>query len=231
MPGVTLPRYLRAKIKGNIRHLLVHLVFEHFRQLFLVLKISARQYILLSWQTNASVRLFLNQYERYVMATARALVTWRSEYNLGVEEIDNQHRSLVDLVNQVWESIVFQAEWSKVLELVLRLEQYTVAHFAAEEAYMQAIAYPDLEAHKKIHQQFIARIDAEKQAALKNGRLTLGLVEFLRQWLLDHILGHDKEATEFAKKAQLTRAKEQIGSSSQGEEPESLLKSIFKRFF
>lgn len=162
---------------------------------------------------------------------ARTLVTWSSEYNLGVEEIDEQHRSLVDLVNQVWAGIVSRSERGKVLELMLRLEQYTVAHFAAEEAYMEAIGYPGLDAHKQVHQQFIARVDAEKQAVLKGGQLTLGLVEFLKQWLLDHILGLDKAAAEYAKQAQQARAKEQALSAQASEEPESILKRIFSRFF
>ncbi len=162
---------------------------------------------------------------------ARELVTWRSEYNLGVEGIDKQHRSLVDLVNQVWEGIVFQAERAKMLELVQRLEHYTIAHFAAEEAYMKAIGYPGLDAHKLVHQQFIARVDAEKKAVLKGGQLTLGLVEFLKQWLLDHIMGLDREAADYAKQVQKTRPKENIGTVQTSEEPESILKSIFRRFF
>ena len=158
---------------------------------------------------------------------ARALVTWSNEYNVGVEEIDNQHRSLVDLINQIWQSIVFQADREKTFELMGRLEHYTVAHFAAEEAYMEAIGYPDLEAHKEIHKQFVARIAQEKHLVESGGQLTLGLMEFLKQWLLQHIMGTDMNVGRFAQKAKETRAQ----STSTEEAPESILKRIFKRFF
>ena len=162
---------------------------------------------------------------------ADVLVKWSSEYNLGVEAIDRQHESLVELVNQVWESIVFRADEAKVMEILGQLERYTVAHFAAEEAYMQMVNYPAFSEHKGIHEAFIARIAAEKQAAMNGGQLTLGLVSFLRQWLLEHILKTDKAFVEFTRQTAATPAQAAPVAPVADEQPESLLRRVFKRFF
>ena len=120
---------------------------------------------------------------------------------------------------------------SKVLEIVEQLERYTVAHFAAEEAYMQVINYPQFEEHKRIHQMFVARVAKEKQQVINGEPLTLGLVTFLRQWLLDHILKTDKAFVEYAMRAQAVRNAPTPAAESAEEKPDSLLKRVFKRFF
>lgn len=165
---------------------------------------------------------------------ADVLVKWSSEYNLGIDAIDRQHESLVELVNQVWESIVFRADEAKVMEILGQLERYTVAHFAAEEAYMQKVNYPDFGEHKRIHEAFIARVAAEKQAAANGGQLTLGLVSFLRQWLLEHILKTDKAFVEFTRQRAAARVQPAPSATTvqtEDEQPESLLRRVFKRFF
>ena len=161
---------------------------------------------------------------------AEALVKWEAEYNLGVEEIDNQHRTLVDLLNKTWEGVVFRADKDKVLELIEQLERYTVAHFAAEEVYMAAIHYPNLEDHRLTHKKFIARIESEKKFAIAGGQLSLGLVNFLKQWLLEHILGADKAFAEYANRIQVIRKDDLAEMKKEREKANSLLRKIFGRF-
>lgn len=161
---------------------------------------------------------------------AEALVNWKAEYNLGVEEIDRQHRALVELLNKAWEGIVFRADKDVILELVEQLERYTIAHFTAEEVYMLAIHYPNLEDHRLTHQKFIARIEAEKKRAVAGGELSLGLVNFLKQWLLEHILGADKAFAEYANQIQVIRKDDLAEINKEKEKANSLLKRIFGRF-
>lgn len=159
------------------------------------------------------------------------LVKWNASYDIGVDEIDGQHRSLVDLLNQVWEGIVRRVDRTRMLKVLDELERYTVAHFTAEELYMWEINFPGFNSHTRMHREFIARIDAEKQAVIAGGDLSLDLLHFLRDWLINHILVQDKAYADYARLASSTDA---VGRASQEAEEEareeSLLKRIFRRF-
>jgi len=158
-----------------------------------------------------------------------ALIKWSASYDLGVEEIDIQHRSLVDLLNQVWEGIVYRADRSEVLRVLDELERYTVDHFTEEELYMWEINYPGFNDHTKLHRVFIARIEAEKQVVIQGGDLSLNLVHFLKDWLINHILVQDKAYAEYAQRKPAL-ASEQIDAQDNNEiVGDSLVRRIFKR--
>lgn len=148
---------------------------------------------------------------------ASALIPWEQRFFLGLDEIDEQHKSLVDIINRIWQSIIEKGEKSAVLSLIEELERYTLAHFAAEETFMRVTDYPQFAKHKQEHQDFIARVATEKQRALSAGNLSLDIVYFLRDWLVEHILASDKHYAEFTHR-------KKSGSSS-------LLGKLFRRFF
>lgn len=146
---------------------------------------------------------------------AMELVKWSTSYELGLNEIDEQHKSLFFIINKTWDAIIVQADKSAVLKLVEELEVYTLAHFAAEETFMRVTNYPGFDEHKLAHQHFVARIAAEKDAVINGGHLTLDLMHFLKDWLVDHILVSDQSYAAFTRR-----------SSS-----ESTIGRFFKRFF
>ena len=148
---------------------------------------------------------------------AEDLISWKSTYNLGLQEIDEQHRSLLDLTNKIWRAIVRRSDQIVVLPLLEELEKYTVAHFAAEETFMRTTGYPGFEKHKIEHQSFIERIAVEKRKTDNGSAVSLDLMHFLRDWLVDHIQFSDRNYAEFTQK---------------NEKPAgSLLGRFFKRFF
>ena len=116
---------------------------------------------------------------------AEDLLSWKSQYNLGLDEIDAQHKSLLDLINKAWLAIVQRSDQSVVLAVIEELERYTLAHFAAEETFMRVTEYPGFAEHKREHGSFIARIAEEKQRAIATGSLSLDLMYYLRDWLID----------------------------------------------
>ena len=148
---------------------------------------------------------------------AEDLISWKSTYNLGLQEIDEQHQSLLNLINKIWRAIVRRSDQIVVLALLEELEKYTVAHFAAEETFMRVTGYPGFETHKTEHQSFIERIAEEKRKTDNGSALSLDLMYFLRDWLVDHILFSDRDYAEFTQKN-----KKPAGS---------LLGRFFKRFF
>ena len=148
---------------------------------------------------------------------AEELVKWNSSYCLGLDEIDEQHRSLLALINDIWQAIVSRSDKKTLLGLVEELEKYTLAHFAAEETFMRVTSFPEFDRHKKEHQQFVSRVAEEKKLAVQSGAMSLDLMYFLRDWLVDHILVSDKAYAEFTK-----RSKSKEGG---------LLSKFFRRFF
>ena len=131
---------------------------------------------------------------------AEALIKWSDTYNLGLKEIDEQHKSLLDLINKIWQSIIDRNEKDVVFGLVEELERYTLAHFAAEETFMRVTDYPDFVAHKREHQELVSRVAEEKKRAIQVGSLSLDLMHFLRDWLVGHILVSDKAYANFTQK-------------------------------
>lgn len=148
---------------------------------------------------------------------SKRLIEWQSHYNLGLDEIDEQHRSLVELINKIWNSIVGKSDQETVLLLVEELEKYTLAHFAAEETFMRVTDYPEFGKHKVEHHDFIQKVALAKKTAIRTGAFTLDTMYFLRDWLVDHILVSDKHYAKF--------------SLQKNESKSGLLSRLFKRLF
>lgn len=125
------------------------------------------------------------------------LVTWSEAFHIGLPEIDDQHMMLVNLMNDLWAAIAANAPVSRCDEILARLENYTVAHFTAEEIMMRTLGYPELERHKAAHLEFVKRIQAERGRVAEGERPTLNILHFLQDWLIKHILVNDKAYADF----------------------------------
>lgn len=131
------------------------------------------------------------------VAASRQLLSWQDGFNVGIDSVDDQHRRLLVLINGLWDATVRDASVAQLLTHVDELERYTRYHFADEENAMKAAGYPNLTEHCKAHQGFIARIAAEREKVMKDGYVTLDLVRFLQNWLLEHIAVKDKHYATF----------------------------------
>jgi len=120
-------------------------------------------------------------------------IRWTKAFELGHPLIDSQHRRLVDLTNHLHAAIQ-QGQTRAVLGGVLdELVAYTVTHFRDEEALFQATSYPEKRGHLDQHRKFVETA-SRLQADFSAGKVVLGseAVEFLRDWLLNHIQGIDR---------------------------------------
>ena len=149
------------------------------------------------------------------MTQMRTLVKWDDSYSLELPEIDAQHRTLLELINSLWQAIVTQTSAEHLLPHVEALDRYTLTHFAEEEQFMLASGYPRLEEHRAAHRSFEQRIAGEKAIVLDGGFVRLDLVRFLNDWLINHILVVDKDYAQYVK---------------QGERPSSFLGRFFRKF-
>lgn len=124
---------------------------------------------------------------------AVALMEWSPSFSVKVKKFDDQHKKLVDLLNQLHDAMK-AGEGNTMLGVVLQsLIAYTGSHFADEEKMMQANAYPDYAKHKAAHESLVKQVlDLQKKFQAGGGVLTVTVLSFLKDWLVNHIQGEDK---------------------------------------
>jgi hemerythrin len=123
--------------------------------------------------------------------------TWSDEYSVQVTEMDDQHKVLFDLINQLHQAMM-NGKGNDTLAPVLHgLKEYALSHFTAEEKYMDMIRFSGLAEQKKEHQGFILKVE-EYERQLTEGKLGLSInvLTFLRDWLIQHIRVSDKKYAE-----------------------------------
>ncbi|MCB1766851.1 MAG: hemerythrin family protein, partial [Candidatus Competibacteraceae bacterium] len=86
-------------------------------------------------------------------------IEWSNALSIGIEEIDAQHKVLVDLLNQVHEAIQQRHGVEVTNEIVEQLGEYTRIHFAVEESLMRILHYPEYERHKDEHDRLIEQLN------------------------------------------------------------------------
>jgi hemerythrin-like metal-binding protein len=126
-----------------------------------------------------------------------AWMPWDDSIRIGIDVIDEHHRYLFDLTNDLHRAI-HQRRGSREVGRVLRaLERYTVIHFREEERMMERYGYSDFDRHVRLHQAFRGRI-AEFWSDFRAAPLTIGfeMVYYLRDWLVQHIRREDSRMHE-----------------------------------
>ncbi len=125
-------------------------------------------------------------------------LTWSDAYCLKIEAIDDQHKGLFDLVNCLFDSMQGGASNQAIRQALAKLIRYTMTHFAAEEAAMEACGYPRLREHRREHQQLTAQVlEFVRRYHLDRGAIGTSLMDFLQSWLSVHILGSDRDFAQF----------------------------------
>ena len=125
------------------------------------------------------------------------IVVWDDKYATGIELIDNQHRQLVDLTNQLYFAC-FSGEGDEELFTVFkdamsRMVEYVRFHFGAELKLLDAINYPDYHNHKKMHEDLIRDILEAAQDYEEGKRFVPNnFVRTLKDWVFGHIAVYDK---------------------------------------
>ena len=123
-----------------------------------------------------------------------ALIEWSARLSAGFQEIDNQHRKLIGLVNRVNDEMGAGHGRQVLVATLQELIEYTAYHFDTEEQLMRQHGYEDTAEHKAEHARLIGDIgDFKRRVDSANSRVSIELLRFLRNWLNPHILGPDKE--------------------------------------
>ena len=127
-----------------------------------------------------------------------ALLNWNDSLSVGVPTMDQQHRRLVELTNQLYDAMG-TGKGDEIKSAVLRdLLTYAQVHFAAEERLMQKHAYPHFASHKVLHDELTDQVLQLKQK-LDAGQMvaSVTLANFLKDWLQQHITQEDRKYGRF----------------------------------
>jgi hemerythrin-like metal-binding protein len=124
---------------------------------------------------------------------ANILMPWTSELATGVKFVDEQHRVLVDMINALYAAMKAGEGKGALEKLLDGLAEYTVYHFGAEEKYFDQLKYSETGPHKKIHEELKAKvIGFINQFKSGQANVSMDLMNFLKDWLENHICKTDK---------------------------------------
>ena len=120
------------------------------------------------------------------------LFRWDERYVLGIHSVDQQHKQLVEIINQLHGASLRGEKRETISAILASLVHYTRVHFSDEETMLESAGYPDLDMHRSKHQGFVSHL-SDMQHRFDGGQDVAGdLLAFLRDWLAGHILGTDK---------------------------------------
>ena len=121
-----------------------------------------------------------------------------AKYSVKIKTIDNQHKKLVDLINQLFDAMTNGEAHSKLSEVLNELIQYTASHFKTEEVLFEKYGYSNAKEHIIEHTLFVNKVLAFRKD-FESGNVTISkeILMFLKKWLIEHIGGSDKKYTDF----------------------------------
>lgn len=122
-----------------------------------------------------------------------ALIAWRSEFETGVEDVDHEHRELIDLINQLHAQLGSDAEPATINAFLGEVFARISAHFALEESIMRKYDYDQYLEHKTDHEKLLDDIrdimddfETGKYAAYDEA-----LAAAVHDWFVDHFKTKD----------------------------------------
>ena len=123
-------------------------------------------------------------------------VQWDDAYSVKVKLIDDQHRGLIDLTNELAKGcqiggVEAEMYFMKAIQGAVR---YVKIHFTTEEIIMERLSYPEFLIHKKEHEDFVAEVLKELREFEEGKKFVPNaFVKYLQEWVLTHIAKSDKK--------------------------------------
>ena len=128
------------------------------------------------------------------------IIVWEDSWNVGITEIDDDHKKLVSLLQKLFGALIAAQGAEYVKTIFFELIDYTRYHFEREEEIYKKYNYQELEHHKQLHQDLIQQVLDISKELLSEGeteKVSDDFFEFLKHWLVDHILEEDLKFKDF----------------------------------
>ena len=128
---------------------------------------------------------------------------WKDEYNINIEEIDNQHKKLFSIGRRLHRCTMEEVDVKKedIDRILKELKDYVVFHFDTEERLMMENDYLHYQSHKNEHEFFKKEVERleNRTEAVNEEELLKEILNFVFTWILNHILKVDKRLIEIIK--------------------------------
>ena len=128
-----------------------------------------------------------------------ALIEWKDAYRVGIDDIDHEHRGLIDLINALYDELGAKRDRDAVLDFLGEIFARVSAHFALEEQLMRARRYDRYAEHKADHERLLDDIreimDMCEDAPGNDFDAELGAR--LERWFGDHFRTEDARLHKF----------------------------------
>ncbi|WP_444917229.1 bacteriohemerythrin [Microbulbifer sp. JMSA003] len=125
--------------------------------------------------------------------------SWDASLSVGINLIDEQHRRIVDYINEL-DLAHIENDKERISKVLIGLADYTSTHFDFEEDLMERSGYPLSDTHKKVHRSFVAQIDSYVEQHENGKDITRRLMSDLKIWLTNHIKNDDKDYSPYVRK-------------------------------
>jgi len=128
---------------------------------------------------------------------------WTPSLEIGVDEIDAQHRALFELAGEFAVAVRARERYDRLEKLFAFLSRYTLEHFAAEERFMRDVGYPGLADQVVEHREFKRRLDSLVPQWTSEGEsaaMLLAMLGFLDSWLTEHIAVRDRRIGDYTRR-------------------------------
>jgi hemerythrin len=130
-------------------------------------------------------------------------ITWQAKYETGIPDIDQQHRTLIKLINELSDSLKTGNVNDKISGVLSELVDYAKNHFAFEEEFMQRMKYAGLKRHREQHASLSQHIVSILLRMRRGDTVSaFELLSFLKGWLDDHIAKEDTKIGEALRRLQ-----------------------------
>lgn len=128
------------------------------------------------------------------------LISWEKKLLLKIESIDNQHKVLIGIINDLHDAMLKGKGKNVVDDILEKMSEYTNIHFRHEEDLFEKHGYPETESHKSEHKKFIEKI-SQLNRKKESGEMFLSveLMDFLKEWWTVHINKIDRQYSGFLK--------------------------------
>ncbi len=123
------------------------------------------------------------------------LMTWTEKLSVGVAVLDEDHKRLVGMVNELYDSMQAGHGKETLGRILNDLVRYTKEHFAREEKFFAQTGYPAAAAHKHEHDALTQQVIEVQQKYMSgaSAALSIDVLRFLKSWLINHIQGSDQK--------------------------------------
>lgn len=138
-------------------------------------------------------------HDQYFRTMTELFMKWEPAFNLGLTEIDEQHKRIVAIINQLNQAILDQESDEKIDQILAEMSDYADYHFKTEEGYFHKHHFPLIDDHILQHKKFIDKV-ADFRKKYEDGQaITFQLMNYLKSWLSNHILDADREYVDLIK--------------------------------